>query len=160
MKAAMRTSSSYHDLDLHIRTKAGSGRDILASAERIEFGDVPCLLHMFYDITERKQTEEELLSAVNEVMQDAAWFGRSLLEKLARAKRAGKTLDCAVGELTKREKQVLEQMAKGRSNAAIAADLGLAEQTVRNYTNLYDKLGVHTRSEAVVWARERGLSGF
>lgn len=163
LTAALRAGPGYHDLELHVRTKTGGGRDILASAEPIEFGDAPCLLHMFYDITERKQTEEELLGAVNEVMQDAAWFGRSLLEKLAqaRAKRAGKTLDRAVSELTKREKQVLEQMAQGRSNAVIAADLGLAEQTVRNYiSSLYDKLGVHTRSEAVVWARERGLSGF
>lgn len=162
MKAAMQGSGSYHDLELHVRTKEGDTRAILASAEVIEVDDTPCLLHMFYDITERKQNEEEMLQAVNEVMQDAAWFSRSLVEKLAqvRAKRAGNHLDIKeVAELTKREKQVLEQMARGRSNAAIAADLGLAEQTVRNYiTNLYEKIGVHSRVEAVVWARERGLA--
>lgn len=46
------------------------------------------------------------------------------------------------------------------SNNAIAHELGLATQPVRNYiSNLYDKLGVHTRAEAVVWARERGIVG-
>lgn len=164
MTAAMHVAESYHDLELHIRTKEGNTRTILASAEVIEVDDTPCLLHMFYDITERKQTEQEMMQAIHEVMQDTAWFSRSLMEKLAqaRAKRVGDPANAnGVAELTKREKQVLEQMARGRSNDAIAVDLGLAEQTVRNYiTNLYEKLGVHSRAEAVVWARERGLASF
>ena len=41
---------------------------------------------------------------------------------------------------------------------AIGAALGLATQTVRNYlSSIYEKLGLHTRAEVVVWARERGL---
>lgn len=164
MTAAMRGSGSYHDLELHVMTRGGDTRIILASAEVIEVDHAPCSLHMFYDITERKQTEEEMLQAIHEVMQDTAWFSRSLMEKLAqvRAKRAGNSVVAnEVAELTKREKQVLEQIARGRSNAAIAAELGLAEQTVRNYiTNLYEKLDVHSRAEAVVWARERGLVSF
>lgn len=164
MTAAIRGVGNYHDLELQVRTKAGDTRDILASAEVIEVNGTTCLLHMFYDITERKQTEEEMLQAINEVMQDAAWFSRSLMEKLAqvRAKRTGKSVNTnEVAELTKREKQVLEQMARGCSNVAIASDLGLAERTVRNYiTKLYEKLGVHSRVEAVVWARERGLVSF
>ncbi len=164
MTAAVRVAESYHDLKLHIQTKEGNTRTILASAEVIVVDNTPCLLHMFYDITERKKTEEEILQAINEVMQDAAWFSCLLVEKLAqaRAKRVGKAVNTKeVAELTKREKQVLEQMASGRSNAVIAADFGLTEQTVRNYiTNLYEKLGVHSRAEAVVWARERGLASF
>ena len=162
MKAALQEDESYHELELHIRNKEGNTRNILASAEVIDVDDAPCLLHMFYDITERKQTEEEMVQALTEVMQDAAWFSRSLMERLAqaRARRAGKPFHTkGVAELTKREKQVLEQMARGRSNAVIAAELGLAEQTIRNYiTNLYEKIGVHSRTEAVVWARERGLA--
>jgi DNA-binding NarL/FixJ family response regulator len=97
-------------------------------------------------------------------MQDAAWFSRSVLERLAqvRATRAGAAVNHAeVAELTPRERQVLERVAQGRRNEGIAAELGLSEQTVRNYvTRIYEKLGVHSHAEAVIWARERGLVGF
>ena len=53
---------------------------------------------------------------------------------------------------------MLELLAQGKGNDAIASELGIATQTVRNYiSTLYDKLGVHSRAEAIVWARERGI---
>ena len=46
------------------------------------------------------------------------------------------------------------------NNDEIGRDLGISSQTVRNYISIiYDKVGVRTRAEAVVWARERGLVG-
>ncbi len=55
---------------------------------------------------------------------------------------------------------MLCMIAQGHDNARIGEALGLAEQTVRNYVSrLYSKLGVQTRAEAIVWARERGLVG-
>ena len=63
-----------------------------------------------------------------------------------------------LAELTARERQVLTYVARGANNEAIGAALGLATQTVRNYlSSIYEKLGLHTRAEVVVWARERGL---
>ena len=60
--------------------------------------------------------------------------------------------------LTERERQVLELVARGRDNERIAAELGLANKTVRNHlTHLLDKLGVATRSEAIVLARDAGF---
>lgn len=60
--------------------------------------------------------------------------------------------------LSSRELEVLEGMARGLSNEMIAENLGLAAQTVRNYiSNIYDKIDVHSRTEAVIWAWERGL---
>ncbi len=116
------------------------------------------------DITERKRSEEELMRAVQEVMTDTAWFSRSLLEKIAQIRgraRGGHVSDAAVAELTNRERQVLERMASGRDNRAIADELGIKEQTVRNYiTSVYEKLGLHSRADAIVWARERGLTGY
>jgi PAS domain S-box-containing protein len=115
------------------------------------------------DITSRKRTEAELREAIEAVMSDTAWFSRSLLEKLAhvRARNQGAPprAGAEVAQLTRRERQVLERLADGWDNGQIASDLGLAEQTIRNYvTNIYEKLGVHSRAEAVVWARDRGLS--
>lgn len=51
----------------------------------------------------------------------------------------------------------LDLMARGYDNAAIAAELCLARQTVRNYTSrVYAKLGVDNRYQAIIWAREHG----
>jgi DNA-binding NarL/FixJ family response regulator len=60
--------------------------------------------------------------------------------------------------LSKRELSILEALESGASNAAIAKDLFLAEQTVKfHLTNIYRKLGVSTRTEAVHYAYEKGL---
>jgi pimeloyl-ACP methyl ester carboxylesterase/DNA-binding CsgD family transcriptional regulator len=60
--------------------------------------------------------------------------------------------------LTPREAQVLEYIAQGRDNAQIAARLDLSEKTVRNHiTSIFDKIGVESRAQAIVMAREQGL---
>jgi pimeloyl-ACP methyl ester carboxylesterase/DNA-binding CsgD family transcriptional regulator len=60
--------------------------------------------------------------------------------------------------LTPREMQILEYIAQGRDNAQIAARLDLSEKTVRNHiTSIFDKLGVESRAQAIVMAREQGL---
>ena len=60
--------------------------------------------------------------------------------------------------LTRREHEILELIARGCDNAQIAAHLELSEKTVRNHiTNVFDKIGVENRSQAIVRAREAGL---
>ena len=60
--------------------------------------------------------------------------------------------------LSKRELSILEALETGASNQEIANELFLAEQTVKfHLTNIYRKLGVSTRTEAVHSAYERGL---
>jgi pimeloyl-ACP methyl ester carboxylesterase/DNA-binding CsgD family transcriptional regulator len=64
----------------------------------------------------------------------------------------------ALGDLTPRERVVLEGIAEGQDNTEIAAVLGLSEKTVRNHiTRVFDKIGVEHRYEAIVRAREAGL---
>jgi len=66
----------------------------------------------------------------------------------------------AFGELTGRERELLELIARGLDNTSIAERTGLQVKTVRNHvTRIYDKLGVRTRAEAIVKAREAGLGG-
>lgn len=61
-------------------------------------------------------------------------------------------------ELTPRERQVLDEIASGRSNREIAERLGIRPKTVRNHINrIFSKLGVSHRAEAIVRAREAGL---
>jgi pimeloyl-ACP methyl ester carboxylesterase/DNA-binding CsgD family transcriptional regulator len=61
-------------------------------------------------------------------------------------------------DLTARESEILEHIARGLDNAQIAAHLALSEKTVRNHiTSIFDKIGVENRAQAIVLARERGL---
>ena len=63
-----------------------------------------------------------------------------------------------VADLTARERQVLEGIARGLDNAQIAAELALSEKTVRNHiTRVFDKIGVAHRYQAIVLARDAGL---
>ena len=61
--------------------------------------------------------------------------------------------------LSARERQVLSLMAEGLSNAQIAERLTISEKTVRNHaSNIFDKLGVWSRAQAIVFARDHGYS--
>jgi DNA-binding NarL/FixJ family response regulator len=63
-------------------------------------------------------------------------------------------------ELTAREREVLDLVAAGQANGAIAGKLYLSEKTVRNLvSSILGKLGVSSRAEAVARARDAGLGG-
>jgi len=64
----------------------------------------------------------------------------------------------ALAGLTRREREILEQLAHGLSNGDIAAKLGVSEKTVRNtVSHIFDKLAVESRAQAIVLARRAGL---
>ena len=66
--------------------------------------------------------------------------------------------DPAFASLSPREREVLALMTEGLGNAQIAERLSISEKTVRNHvSNLFDKLGVWTRAQAIVFAIERGF---
>lgn len=68
--------------------------------------------------------------------------------------------DSVFAALSTRERQVLALMADGLSNADIAARLEISEKTVRNHaSNLFDKLGVWSRAQAIVFAHDHGFRG-
>jgi DNA-binding CsgD family transcriptional regulator len=90
---------------------------------------------------------------------EPAWqrFGEAVLAFLQPGGTAG---DSAFAALSARERQVLSLMAAGLSNADIAERLSISEKTVRNHaSNLFDKLGVWSRAQAIVFAHDRGFSG-
>jgi DNA-binding NarL/FixJ family response regulator len=99
----------------------------------------------------KDEATETVVRAIRLVVQGKSWFSQPVVEKLVRLKTEEAIL-------TDRERQILSLIAQGRDNSQIAVELDLAEQTVRNYVSrIYTKLGVDTRVQAVVWARERGL---
>ena len=66
--------------------------------------------------------------------------------------------DPAFESLTAREREVLALITEGLGNAEIAERLSISEKTVRNHvSNVFDKLGVWTRAQAMVFAHDHGF---
>jgi pimeloyl-ACP methyl ester carboxylesterase/DNA-binding CsgD family transcriptional regulator len=91
---------------------------------------------------------------------EPAWerFCAEVLEFM-NVKSAVRGEDPAFASLSPREREVLALITEGLGNAEIAARLSISEKTVRNHvSNLFDKLGVWTRAQAMVFAHEHGFS--
>lgn len=94
--------------------------------------------------------DDDLLSAVTAVWQGRRYVPPQIAVQLA---EHGPRV-----ELTDRERQVLGLMAQGHRNKEIAADLLISEATARTHVeNIVAKLGVSSRTEAVVLAAQRGF---
>jgi pimeloyl-ACP methyl ester carboxylesterase len=81
------------------------------------------------------------------------------IHEFLRSGSAGAASEAAFPDLTSREREILELVAHGLDNLQIAARLGLSGKTVRNnITPILDKLGVESRAQAIVRAREAGFA--
>jgi NarL family two-component system response regulator LiaR len=111
----------------------------------------------------KEQGAAELEAALRGVIKGESWFpphmlGEILRELRADARRASQQ-DGALGMLSKREREVLEAMMDGKRGGQIAAELTISADTVRTHIrNIFAKLDVHSRLEAVRVARAAGLT--
>jgi DNA-binding NarL/FixJ family response regulator len=104
----------------------------------------------------------DLITAVRVVASGEALLApsvtRRLIAEFAARPAANKPRPTALNALTPRETDVLRLIARGRSNTEIAADLVVAEQTVKTHVGrVLAKLGLRDRAQAVVFAYETGL---
>ena len=84
-------------------------------------------------------------------------FTRHVPGSAAPARRDAAALE-KLGQLSQREQMILGEIAKGLNNREIAAGLFISEKTVRNHiTSIFDKLGVSSRAQAIVLAKQAGL---
>jgi DNA-binding NarL/FixJ family response regulator len=103
----------------------------------------------------------QIRRAVHSAAAGEAVFGAGIAARVLAyfAGQAGRVPE-PFPQLTEREREVLELVAQGRPNAAIAARLSLSQKTIRNnVSSILVKLQVADRAEAIVRAREAGLGG-
>ena len=101
-----------------------------------------------------------MLRAIRAVGRGEAIFSPAVASRLIDFFAAPRPLapPQAFPELTEREREILNLIAQGQSNPEIAAQLVLSPSTVRNYvSNIFSKLQVVDRAQAIIRAREAGL---
>jgi DNA-binding NarL/FixJ family response regulator len=106
---------------------------------------------------------EELVAAVRLVARGDALLApavtRGVIEEFAR-RPVPRTVEPspALAELTAREREVLELLARGRSNPEICAELVISEATAKTHVaRILQKLGLRDRVQAVIYAYENGV---
>jgi DNA-binding NarL/FixJ family response regulator len=110
----------------------------------------------------KDSSAEDLIAAVRAVAGGGAWFDPGvaprLLDRYRRAVAPAARDAARLDELSDREHEVLRLMARGATNAEIAAALYVAEATVKTHVgSIFGKLGVRDRAAAIVFAYDHGV---
>jgi DNA-binding NarL/FixJ family response regulator len=102
---------------------------------------------------------DEMLRAIRAVGQGQAIFSPSIAARMAGFFSASRdAAQEAFPDLTDREREVLDLIARGQSNTEIARALTISVKTVRNHvSNIFSKLQVVDRAQAVIRARDAGM---
>jgi DNA-binding NarL/FixJ family response regulator len=111
----------------------------------------------------KRTKPEELIAAIHTVAAGESLLSPSVtsrvIARMARQPALDTTRDARLDELTPRERQVLQLVARGLSNAEIATTLVIEESTVKTHTKrILAKLGIRDRVQAVIYAYEHGLT--
>jgi PAS domain S-box-containing protein len=164
VEQAMLKGGKLRNVDFRLKSRDGALVDCLLSSEDIKIDDIDCVMMVIQDITDRKRSEEELMSAIEAVMTDTSWFSRGIVEKLASLRRTSNlsaiVADTRLADLTEREQDILALICQGMNDQQMSERLKLSRHTVRNHvSSLYRKIGVNRRGAAILWAKERGISG-
>jgi len=103
--------------------------------------------------------QEQIRAAIRAAANGEIIFGTQLAARMLAHFTTGASAPPQVfPQLTDREREVLDLVAQGRPNMAVAAKLGLSQKTIRNHvSNILTKLQVADRAQAIVQARDAGL---
>jgi DNA-binding NarL/FixJ family response regulator len=103
----------------------------------------------------KEEAIETVERAIRAVLEGDRWLSAAIVTRLAGGMVEDLPVTKILATLTERERQMLQLLVRGWDNARIAQELALAEQTVRNYlSRIYTTIGVRSRAEAIVWARD------
>ncbi len=106
-----------------------------------------------------KESEPEaVMAAILAVVEDLFVVTGPAARRTFGALTSGSVRRESFGGMTARELEVLKLTAQGLANKQVARALGLSDKTVRNHiANIYEKLGIHDRSQALLYAVRKGL---
>ncbi len=107
----------------------------------------------------KESSRADIVGAIEAVARNQAVFGPTVAQRVVQQLASGRTGgEIAFPHLTEREREVLDLIARGMNNQAIASRLFVSGKTVRNHvSNILTKINVTDRAEAIVRAREAGL---
>ncbi len=95
----------------------------------------------------------DLVDTIRRVAAGQSALDPAVTERVMERVRSGPPADEALAGLTEREQRMLELIGQGLTNREIAAELFLAEKTVKNYTSaMFTKLGLTSRTQAAIFA--------
>jgi DNA-binding NarL/FixJ family response regulator len=102
--------------------------------------------------------EQRVVAVVEEAMRGGSPMSRPVARLLLEACRGHVEIGESATRLTRRERGVLSMLAEGHSYSEVGASLGVSENTVRSHVrSIYEKLGVSSKTEAVMAALRLGL---
>jgi DNA-binding NarL/FixJ family response regulator len=112
----------------------------------------------------KRTAPEALIAAIHTIAAGDSLLSPSVtsrvVARMARQPEPDASVDARLGELTPREREVLELVARGHSNGEIAAALFIEESTVKTHVKrVLAKLDARDRVQAVIFAYENGLTG-
>src|SRR5262249_4968405 len=108
----------------------------------------------------KDEIPDVIVQAIHAVAEGGTWFSQRIAGLIARSTYAAPETEPSVAgpTLTPREWEILQHIAQGQSNSDIAEELSLSKATVQNYvSNIYAKLGIETRAEAMLYAMRHRL---
>jgi DNA-binding NarL/FixJ family response regulator len=158
-------NSSGLDLIPQLLTRAGQARIIMLTGIRDSETHIRAVRQGAMGLVLKDKADETLINAIERVHDGEVWLTRTMIgsvlsERLNTAgdNRLNPEAD-KIATLTAREREVIELLAEGIKNKQIADRLFISETTVRHHlTSIFNKLGVSSRFELVIYSYRHGLA--
>jgi DNA-binding NarL/FixJ family response regulator len=158
---------------LDVRMPGGDGLSVLNEL-RAELPGVPTIMFSGYDnptyvaralalgavgYLDKASSRDEIADAVRQAAAGGTLWSREGLRRVSGALATARDAIELEAPLTKRESEVLKQLALGLSNKEIAQALSISYETVKEHVqHILRKLSVSDRTQAAVWAVRKGLA--
>ncbi|HVX79043.1 MAG TPA: LuxR C-terminal-related transcriptional regulator [Bradyrhizobium sp.] len=158
-KTRRRVNGRLQSLDLPIRRSDSYCVDCFIAAVQVTINGKPLMVCAIQQTKGQKELDPDVIAVIESVIADAS---RAIAEKLGALHQATRSHppSADLELLTQREREVLALICEGRTDADMSLALGLSPNTVRNHiASLFRKIGVNRRSAAIIWARERAITG-